>query len=150
MKSLMIITLLAGVTSASCSGQRVKQDKVPSIVVNTLRAAYPAAADIEWKKVSGHYEAELDHAGGNDITMRIDASGKTLMVKEDLPVAALAPAIASHIGDKYAGYTIDDADKIEKEGVVYYQVELDARKKKDVQLVFAADGSLAQSLAYWD
>jgi biopolymer transport protein ExbD len=150
MKSLMVITLLSGLITASCTGQRLKQDKVPSVVVNTLKAKYPTANQVEWKKVSNQYEAELELNSNQDVTLRIDASGKTIMMKENLPVQELVPAVTAILKEKYAEYSIDDVDKIQKDGLVFYQVDLDARKEKDVKLVFIPDGTIAESQAYWD
>lgn len=150
MKSLIIISILSGIITASCTGQRIKANKVPSIVVNTLKAAYPTATDVEWKKAGNQYEAAVDLTGTSDRTLRIDASGKTVMTKEEMPATGLLPAIATLIREKYTGYSIDDVEKVQKDGLVFYQVDLDSPRKKDLKLVFASDGAATAAFPYWD
>ena len=42
-----------------------------------------------------------------------------------------------------------DVELLEKDGVSYYQVELEAKGKKDVNLVLGTDGT-EQKIDYWD
>ena len=51
------------------------------------------------------------------------------------------------------GLTHKDVEAVEKEGAVFYQVELDGKGLKglkDKKLVFGADGKEANSFTYWD
>ena len=60
MKKQMILLFPLALLMFSCSGQRISKDKVPSLVLNTLKAKYPLANDVDWEKQGNLYEAELD------------------------------------------------------------------------------------------
>lgn len=136
--------------NVSCTGQRMNEKKVPSVVVNTLKAKYPASTDIDWKKSNALYEAEIDLRDDKEVNVRIDAAGIIIMTKQDISQTELLPAILVFISERYKQYTIDDIQKIENMGQVFYQVDLDARNEKDVQLVFSSYGKQERSIPYWD
>ena len=150
MKQLTGILFLSALFNVSCTGQRINEKKVPSVVVNTLKTKYPASTDVDWKKLNAVYEAEIDLSGNKEVKLRIDSTGTITMTKQDILQTELLPAILAFIGEKYNQYTIDDVHKVENNGKVFYQVDLDARNKKDVQLVFSSDGKEASSVTYWD
>jgi uncharacterized membrane protein YkoI len=146
MKTILLIITASAVSLSSCS-QDLPVSKVPSVVQNTVQSTFANAADIEWEKKNEIYEAEFDVAHV-DYKAHIDASGKLIVYKVDLKVNELPAAIATAISHEYAGYEIDDADKLEKDGTIYYQVELDAKGKKNKQLVYTVDGKPAQHINY--
>ncbi len=148
MKILVISAALFGLSFASCS-QDVETNKVPSVVVNALQAKYASATGVDWEKTKSGYEAELIW-DSTEVTTLIDPSGKILAQKWDIGSNQLPPAVLAFVAQQYNSYKIDDAEKVEKEGAVYYQVELDKRWKKDVQLVFNAEGTLQQNGAFWE
>ena len=47
-------------------------------------------------------------------------------------------------------YKLDDADKIEMDGIVFYQVELEDPGKKEIALVFDQEGREQNNISYWD
>lgn len=150
MKGKLITLVAAALISASCSSQDISASNVPSVVLNTLKAKYPAAKGVEWEKHGNYYEAELDLNDTTDVTVRIDEAGTVLMQKQEISVQALPASIITVLQDQYKDYRIDDVDRIEKAGTVYYQVELDRKRKPDVKRVFTADGQEEKTLAYWD
>ena len=133
----------------SCRSGQVASSKVPSVVVNTVKTQYPVAGEIEWKKSGAAYEAELSLNDSTDVTLMIGAEGRLLMQKHDVATGALPPAVLAAVQSQYAAYTIDDAERIENDGAVHYQLELEGRGKKDVELVVTADGKTG-TLSYWD
>jgi hypothetical protein len=72
------------------------------------------------------------------------------MQKHEITMNELPQSIIVYIQKQYKDYTIDEAEKIEKSGVVFYQVELEAKGRKDLHLVFSADGREDRSIGYWD
>ena len=75
-------------------------------------------------------------------------AGKLVMYKMDIKENELPAAVSSIIRTEYIGYKIDDAEKIEKDGITYYQVELEGKGKKDLKLNFSADGKLVPEMSY--
>ena len=150
MKHLIGILFLSALFNASCTGQRINEKKVPSVVVNTLKATYQASTNVDWKKLNSTYEAEVDLKDDKEVKVRLDSTGTIKMTNQDILQTELLPAVLAFINEKYNQYTIDDIHKVENNGKVFYQVDLDARNKKDVQLVFSSDGKEETSFPYWD
>ena len=150
MKKQIVILFPLALLMFSCSGQRISKDKVPSLVLNTLKAKYPLANDVDWEKQGNLYEAELDINDSTEISVRIDEAGKLIMQKQDVPDNDLSSAIMKVIKDKYKDYTIDDVEKIENNGAIYYQVELKGKGRKELNLVFSAEGREESTISYWD
>ena len=113
--------------------------KVPSVVHNTIKAKFPGALDIDWEKNGDSYEAEFD-SNGIEYTAYVAPEGKLISYKHDMKVADFPAAIAATINAEYAGYKIDEAEKVEKNNIIYYQVKLESKQKKDLRLIFSADG----------
>jgi hypothetical protein len=70
------------------------------------------------------------------------------MYKRDICAADLPRAVKSTIRAQYPDFRIDDVEKLEKEGVVFYQVELDG-EPHDRKIVVTADGKVDNG-EYWD
>ena len=130
----------------SCS-QDIPNSKVPSVVLNAVQAKYGSANKIEWEKKNNLYEAEFK-MDSVEYAVYIDSTGKLVMHKMDIKENELPAAVSSIIGSEYNGYKIDDAEKIEKEGIAFYEVELEGKGKKDIKLNFSADGKLTQGISY--
>lgn len=130
----------------SCS-QDIPASKVPSVVLNTVQTKFANANKIEWEKKKALYEAEFK-VDSIEYAVYVDSAGKLIMYKVDIREDELPAAVAAIIRTEYTGYKIDDVEKIDKEGVLYYEIELDGKGKKDLELVFAADGKLFTELNY--
>lgn len=150
MKRKVIMFIPLALLIVACSGQKISKAKVPSLVLNTMKAKYPLANDVEWEKHPNFYEAEFDMNDSTEISTRIDETGKLIMQKQDIAHNDLIPAIVTVIKDKYKDYTIDDVEKIENNGAIYYQVELKGKGKKELNLVFSTDGREEKTISYWD
>lgn len=152
MKQYFALIIMAALT-ASCNSRDMAANKVPAVVINTLKAQYPNAAGVEWEKVGAHYEADFDTDAKTDVMVRIDASGNLLMQKSDLNFNDLADRIKAVLQNEYKNFNVDEVEKVEKGGVVFYQVELDGkglRSFNEKQLVFSADGRQDASLPFWN
>jgi uncharacterized membrane protein YkoI len=146
MKQVFLITAIAAIGFCSC-GQDMPASKVPSVVQNTVETRFANATKIEWEKKNGVYEAEfnLDSA---EYTVQIDPAGKIEAYKIDISENQLPASIVAAINNNYQGYKVDDAERLEKDGTTYYQVELEGKTKKDQQLIFTADGNKAENISY--
>jgi hypothetical protein len=148
MKAYMLLCLaLIGASLGACS-QNLTAKETPALVQNSLKARYPAVTQVEWEKKNNLFEAEFT-IDQQDYSVLIDAAGTITMVKQDIAFTDLPAAIAEVIEKEYAAYTLDDSEKIEKGGQVFYQVELE-KSLWDKNLVFTANGQKATSQAYWD
>lgn len=143
---LVILLITASISLYAC-GQNISSNKVPSVVQNTIRAVFPKAMDIEWEMKKSSYEAEFD-MDSTEYTVYLDATGKIIVYKQDIRENELPVAITSALARDHAGYRIDDADKIQKDGITYYQVELDNKRKKERNLLFSADGQTVPPISH--
>lgn len=147
MKLIILAVAVVSLSLSACS-QDIPAAKVPSVAQNAVQTKFSNAVNIEWeKKKTGLYEAEFA-INSTEYTAWLDATGKLVAYKLDIKENELPATITSAITREHAGYRIDDADKIEKDGITYYQVELDAKGKKDRNLVFSADGKMAPAVPY--
>jgi len=146
MKGFILCITAVSVSLASCS-QDIPAGKVPSVVQNTLQSKFSNPVNVEWEKIDDLFEAEFD-LNNTDHKAHIDPSGKLIIYKSNIKSAELPAPITDVISREHSGYKIDDADKLEKDGMTYYQVELDATGKQDKLLVFTSDGKAAQNITY--
>ena len=146
MKSTILVVTASLFFLYSCS-QDIPNSKVPSVVLNTVQAKFGSANKIEWEKKNDLYEAEFKK-DSIEYAVYIDLAGKLVMYKIDIKENELPAAVSSIVHTEYVGYKIDDAEKIEKEGVTWYEVELEGKGKKDLKLNFAADGKFVPEMSY--
>jgi hypothetical protein len=139
-----------GAIAASCTGQNIAADKVPSVILNTLKASFANATDVEWEKHQKIYEAEFDINDTTDVSVRIDEAGRIVMQKKEMPVTEVPSSILNALTKAYPDYMLDDASRIEQNGAIYYQVELDGKNKKDLHLVWNENGIEEKNVKYWD
>ena len=145
MKRVLII-LISAITFSACRDD-YPASKVPSVVHNTVNTRFPGAIDIDWAKNTNDYEAEFD-LKGIEYTVFVDPTGKLVSYKYDIKFTEFPEPILSVISTQYKDYKIDEAEKVEKNDSTYYQAELEGKKKKELRLVFFADGKMADQINY--
>jgi hypothetical protein len=83
-----------------------------------------------------------------EYTAYVDSTGKLISYKHAIKAAEIPAAVIATINAEYTGYKIDEAEKVEKDNRIYYQAELERKQKKDLRLIFSADGKLATEINY--
>jgi uncharacterized membrane protein YkoI len=147
MKNILAAIAIAGVVTGC--GNHISESKLPSVVVNTVKAKYNTSEKIEWEKTTNGYEAEVK-VGTQETTVLVNTSGNILMQKHEINKDDLPAAVTTAIITGYKEHEIDEVEVLEKDGVDYYQVELDSKgSNKDVELVFTIDGKQATGIAFW-
>ena len=92
----------------------------------------------------GNYEVEFDNGVfGRDNEVIISPEGKLLRHQEDLTSSSLPDAVKKKIREEFSGYRVDDAKKVDADGTITYEVELE-RRQGDLKVVFAADGTVVK------
>ena len=149
MKSLVILFVGVAALSISSCSQNIPGNKIPSVVQNALKAKFASASHIEWEweKKDRLFEAEF-YLDNKEYTALIDSTGQLIMHKIDIQVSELPDAVISTVRQSYSDYKIDDAEKLEKEGITYYVVGLERKGEKDKRLVFSKNGSLEDNMRY--
>jgi hypothetical protein len=143
MKTLVVILLgIAGLHSVSVA-QDIPQSLVPSVVLNAFQAKFQNTKDPKWELKGAAYKAKFEIDKRNH-EVWVDKGGVITRHKEDFPKSQLPEVIRQKLAKDFKDYKIDDADKIEEGGKVFYQVDLDGTQD-DRKLLFTADGQLQEN-----
>ncbi len=129
--------------ATSAIAQDVAERDVPSVVLNALRSKYSNAIKVEWELQNDLYKAEFE-IGSRDHDVWIDRNGTIVKHKEEFPQRELPQAIMQKLQSEFAGYKIDDAEKIEEGGNIYYEVELDGRRDER-KILFTSEGDVREN-----
>lgn len=146
MKSVFISLAAVATTLVAC-GQDIPASKVPSVVQNTVKGKFAQVNDIEWEKKKDFYEAEFK-IDGVEHTVQVAPNGSLLFILKDILVANLPQSITDAVRRDHAGYIIDDVQQVDKNGIIYYQVELEKKKTKDITVLYSTDGIKANDFSY--
>ncbi len=142
MKSWLVLFYFVGFTLIA-NAQIIPQSQVPPVVLKAFQEKYASATDVKWETKTDSYKAEFKvNKRGHDVW--IDKTGKITKHKEDLPKKDLPAAIQQQIASEFKAYKLDDADKIETDGKIFYQVELDGATD-DRKVLFSADGKVQEN-----
>lgn len=147
----LILIPIAVLTLMSCSlspGNDIAEKDVPSVVKNSFAQEYPEAVDVEWEKHKENFEVDFE-VENVDYSALYSNDGKVLMKKQEIPVDALPATITNKLKETYADLKAEDAEKIEKDGKTYYQVDLEGGMT-DKNEIFSEAGEIAKNVEYWD
>lgn len=147
---VLMFTGVVSVMAVACGSQHVSHNKVPSVVLNTLKSQYPTTNRVTWEKNHDVYEADVKINDSSEVTICIDETGKLIMQKYDISAVELPAQVIAAIQSRYKEYTIDEAERLERDGKTYYQVELNHTRKKDLNLVLLPDGNEDKKMYFWD
>ncbi len=142
MKTAIALLLVAGL-GASATAQDIAEDKLPQEVRNAFQARFTSAESVEWETKGELYEADFK-VGSRDHEVSIDKSGKITRHKEDFPKKQLPKAIQEQLSGEFKAFKLDDADKIEMDGKVFYEVDLDG-EAEDREVLFTEDGKVEKN-----
>ena len=143
MKILIAIFLIAGLIS-NVTGQDVSQDQIPSVVANAFQTKFSKAADIEWERDGELYKCEFE-LGRVDHHVWIDQSGNVKKHKEEIEKSDIPAVVMQKLKSDFKDYTVDDVDKIETDGKVYFEVDLESNNG-DREVLVASDGTFVEKM----
>ena len=144
MKYILSISILV-CSIVVAQAQVIQQADVPAAVLNAVKARYPNVSEIKWKLKDDEYRAEFKiDTRGHDIWL--DKSGSIKKLKQDISKNDLPDAVKQKIASEFKTFAIDDADKIEKGGITYYQVKLKAGTEER-KVLLTSDGKIEKDKA---
>ncbi|HEY0670094.1 MAG TPA: hypothetical protein VGD22_18080 [Sphingobacteriaceae bacterium] len=147
MKSLLLLaTFICGVQVACTNG--IPASDVPSIVMNAFKAKFSNATETEWDKEKEWFEAEFV-LGNNDHEVKITPEGKITMHKQEVTAGELPEALSAVIHSDYNKYRLDEAEKLEINGKIFYQLAFSG-SISEINKVFNASGTEDHTVPYWD
>lgn len=121
----LCLTLIAAAISAK--EQSIQKADVPPAIIAAFEKAYPNATVKGYSMEQHHgktsYEIEsIDGSVKRDV--EYSAQGELLEIEEELKPADLPPEVSGAITKKYAGASIESAERRVKEGATVYEVKL--------------------------
>ena len=146
---LFITLILLAIFGTCCKRTGLSKDQVPSVVLNSLSMKYPYAEAVDWEKNDSLYEAELRLNDTIEIEARIDQHGNLVSEKKEIPVMELNHHVIAELNNRYKNYLIEDVEKVQQNGIVYYQVELNGKGSKEIKLIINSDGVEQKNISYW-
>lgn len=144
MKKLIILFLTVFAVSA-CSQEN---KNIPESLQSKFTAMYPKADEVEWSKEDGNFEVNFEI---DDVEMSavLDSKGSLLETESEIDTDNLPGVVKSTIEKDFAGYDIEEAAKIVKDGKTTYEAEL---KKDDEKFdaVFDINGKFIEKVEKQD
>lgn len=139
MKTLKILafTLLA---SSAVMAQDLRIADVPNNLKEALEKEYPKATDVEWEKELENYKVEFE-INRQDHEIWYNASAQILKKEQEISETELPKAIRDAIKSSYAGYRVDDVEKIWQNDTVTYEVEVE-KGQEEIHLTFDANAKV--------
>lgn len=143
MYMLIVTVMLCTVLQA----QDIPSSQVPPAVLSAFKAKFHDVSRVEWEKKGTLYEAAFD-INRVDYKAVLNQTGKLEKYKHDIRASELPRPVSKTISTQYKDYRIDDVQLLERNGVTFYQVELDG-EPHDQKVVFTKDGKVDSNEAYW-
>ena len=142
-----LVTVTSSITITS-QAQDLHPDQVPAPIKSAFDKAFPITFDVEWELKGTQYKVEFETGlFFNDHEVWSDAAGKMLRHEEEISSNDLPPAVNSAIQAEFAGYRVDDAERVTTDGVATYVVELKMSGQPEWKVVYGADGKQLQKQA---
>lgn len=148
MKTTLILFLAAGSITGSACSKWLPAKEAPALVHNTLMARFPYATEVDWEQKAGLFQAEFNQGEQNQAVL-IDEAGKIKMIRQEISLADLPPAVLEKVKKSYPAYQVDDLEQVEKGSRLYYQVELE-KGLQEKKLVLSPEGEVPAGQAFWD
>ena len=141
MRKILLSLLAVLLLGTGLPAQDLAAKDVPAAVTDGLKAKFPDAADVKWKKnKSGKYEADFK-LSGKKAEAKFLADGKWDASERRVDVAQLPAPAGDYIKKNYAAYKIDWVEWQEEADAAgnRYEVKL-RRDKAEAELVFDEKG----------
>lgn len=141
MKRITLI-VVAGLLGATVHAQKLKDSEVPTAVKQAFAKNFPSAKEVKWSKEDAtEFEAEFK-SGATEKSANFDQSGKWVVTETEIKKSDLPQAIQAAVAKEFAGYKMDEIEKVEKpDNVVLYEMELE-KNKVTYEVQFDANGKV--------
>lgn len=119
---------------------------VPAAITQSFNTLFPTARDVDWETSAEVYKADFE-INNVDYDAWYATDGTLLAYKFDINRSSLPQSVKATIGSLFAGYAIDDAEKVVKTGSIGYQLELENRNVEEDAFILE-DGTYISNLFY--
>lgn len=139
MKTLKILTVSFFVTCFA-TAQDISQADVPAIVKAAFEKEYGNASGVEWELKMENYKVEFN-VKRMDSEVWYNASGIVLKKEQEITKSELPSAVLDAINLNYAGYRIDEIEKVWKDNITTYKLELE-KGQVEKHINFSSEGKV--------
>lgn len=113
---------------------------VPTSVQTAFANAYPNAQNAKWEKDKKDYEVAFT-MDQKTLELKYNAQGTLLEKEEKMDAHALPEGVRGTLDKDFAGYTVKEAEQVERLGVITYEVVVQEGKAK-YELTLEPSGKL--------
>lgn len=124
----------------------IAANNVPSAITQNFNTLFPGARDIDWETSADVYKVDFE-INNVDYDAWYTQDGTLLAYRFDITRSSIPQAVRTGINERFAGYSIDDAEKIVKPGSTGYQVELESSYMEE-DAYYGEDGTYISNLFY--
>ncbi|MBK9765162.1 MAG: PepSY-like domain-containing protein [Flavobacteriales bacterium] len=143
--SNLVLAATAMLFGTALSAQRLQPEQVPAPVKSAFDKAFSGAMDVEWDLKGTQYKVEFETGlFFTDHEAWYDATGQMLRHEEEIGASDLPAAVTAGINSEFAGYSVDDTERITVGGVLSYVVELELKGQPDWKVAYDANGKQLQ------
>jgi hypothetical protein len=147
MKNLLIIpAALVLAVSAFAQEKKIDAKDVPAPVMTKFTAFYSEIKKVKWEMVGTNYEAEFKGADKKKMAVTYSPEGNTLEKEWEMKKSELPKAVQDSLAKKFPGAGIDEVCKLDKAGLIVYEIEMDVKdkdkKEMDLEVQFTPDGKI--------
>lgn len=140
MKKIVLISVIALVSGAA-HAQKLKEAEVPEAVKVSFVKNFPNIKSVKWSRESEmEFEAEFKN-GSLEQSANFDPSGKWLVTETEIKKTDLPPLVQATIKKEFAGFKIEEAEKVETADGLSYEVELE-KGEVTYGVQFSKDGKV--------
>jgi hypothetical protein len=140
-----IFTILFLLFSTFVTNAQETTARVPEIVLSSFKSQFPQAANTKWEVKKDKFKAEFQ-VDSRKHEVWLDKAGVMSRHKQDFPKKELPQVILDKIKADFSSFKIDDADKVEENNTILYEVDLkgatEARK-----VIFTPEGAITKNEA---
>ena len=147
MKKLFFISSLALVLFTNKAiAQDVRQNQVPSMIVNNFQKSFPKAFDVEWEIEGENYKVEFETGLlGKHHDAWYNKKGKLIRYKKEIAKSELPQKVQAKINSDYKMYRLKDVEQITQGNNTIYKVELKSLSQ-DWKVVFDTKGNVLSKI----
>lgn len=141
----LFLALFGAVTFIGCDdNDDLNPSDLPNTVLESFETKYPAATRVEWEKKGIYFVAEF-WQDGIETHAWYNNEGGWSMTEYDLGVnvSLLPQAVQTTFqASSYASWYIEDINKYERPGEVFYLIEVETVGQPEYNLYYGEDGTL--------
>lgn len=124
---------------AQLFAQKIESKTVPAPVKAALEKSFQVK-DATWEKEGENFEAEFKK-NGKEMSAIFASSGVMVGTEEEIAKTDLPPNAQEVLQKEYAGYKVEEANKVTDKGVIKYEAEIE-KGESSYKLSFDIAGKL--------